>query len=59
MGATMTEHECPDCGGEIEAEIVGNYKDRVCQKCGFILGSQDIIENQEVAEYEDEYEVME
>ncbi len=55
----MTEYECPDCGGEIEAEIVGNYKDRVCQNCGFILGSEDVVENQEVAEYEDEYEVME
>lgn len=49
--------ECP-CGGEVEVENVGEYKDRVCQNCGLILHSEKVVEDQEVQENE-EYEVME
>lgn len=55
----MTEQEdCYQCGGEVEAEAVGDFKDWVCQDCGIILGTDMLMEEQE--EYIDEdVEVME
>lgn len=55
----MTEYEeCYDCGGRVEPEVVGIYKDWVCQDCGIIIDSDEVIEEQE--EYiEEDVEVME
>jgi tRNA(Ile2) C34 agmatinyltransferase TiaS len=49
---------CYQCGGEVEVEVVGQYRDWVCQQCGIVVNSEKIIEDQE--EYtEEEGEVME
>ena len=55
----MTEYEeCYDCGGRVEPEVVGIYKDWVCQDCGIIIDSDEVVEEQE--EYiEEDVEVME
>lgn len=57
----MTETEnnvCYDCGGEVETEVVGNYKDWVCQVCGVIIDTDMVVEEQ--GEYvEEDIEVME
>lgn len=50
--------ECPDCSGRVEVETVGDFKDRVCQVCGLIVGGGLLVEEQE--EYtEEDIEVME
>ena len=55
----MTEYEeCYDCGGDVEVEVVGQYKDLVCQDCGLIVDSNEIVEEQQKY-IEDDLEVME
>ena len=55
----MTEYEeCYDCGGRVEPEVVGQYKDLVCQDCGLIVDSNEIVEEQQKY-IEDDLEVME
>lgn len=55
----MNEYEeCYECGGEIEPEVVGDFKDWVCQECGLIIGGGLLVEEQEEFVGED-VEVME
>ena len=55
---TETKINCYDCGGEVEPETVGDFRDWVCQECGIIIGSDEVVEEQE--EYvEEDVEVME
>jgi len=55
----MNEYdECYECGGVIEPEVVGDFKDWVCQDCGIIIDSDEVVEEQQ--EYiDDDVEVME
>jgi len=55
----MSEQDnCYDCGGDVEVEVVGNFKDWVCQDCGIIIDSGEVVEEQQ--EYiDDDVEVME
>lgn len=56
----MSEEKCYQCGGEVDVEIVGRYRDLVCQQCGIIVDSEKIVEDQEQSMIEEEeYEVME
>lgn len=55
----MTKYEeCYLCSGEVEPEVVAGHKEWVCQECGNIIDSEEVIEEQE--EYvDDDVEVME
>lgn len=48
--------ECPDCGGETEMELVGQHLDEVCQQCGLILESEEVVEQGEPESPEGEVE---
>lgn len=55
----MTEEKCYQCGGEVDVEIVGKYRDLVCQQCGIIVDSERVVEDQEEYSEEEDYDVME
>ena len=58
QNSNSAKQRCYDCGGEVEAEVVGDFKDWVCQDCGIIVGGGLLVEEQE--EYvEEDVEVME
>lgn len=55
----MTEiDECEDCGGDVNTEIVGRFRDYVCQDCGLVVDSEELVEEQE-AMVDGDYDVME
>lgn len=51
--------ECYLCSGEVDSEVVAGYKEWVCQECGNIVDSNEIIEEQEHYEEDNDVEVME
>jgi transcription initiation factor TFIIIB Brf1 subunit/transcription initiation factor TFIIB len=54
---TMTDETCPECGSdEVEPEILGSYRDFLCQKCGLLLDAEEIAEHEENTEAEGEVE---
>lgn len=56
----MTEEECYECGGNVESEVTGDFKDHVCQDCGIILDTDTVVEEQqEYTDKGDDVEVME
>lgn len=56
----MSEEYCYECGGELEVEVVGIYRDIVCQDCGIVVDSEKVVENQESSDAIDgDHEVME
>lgn len=57
----MTEERCYQCGGELEVEIAGDFRDLVCQQCGIIVDSEEevAVEDQEAVTNEGEYEIVE
>ena len=58
LGRMNEYEECYECGGDIEAEVVSDFKDRVCQDCGIIIDPDEVVEEQQ--EYvEEDIEVME
>lgn len=56
---TQDKDNCYDCGGDVEVETVGNFRDWVCQDCGIIIDSEKVVEDQQTASTEDDFEVME
>lgn len=55
----MSEEYCYECGGELEVEVVGIYRDIVCQNCGIVVDSEEVVEDEEAVEdVGDEYDVM-
>lgn len=54
----MSNEKCYQCGGEVEVEIVGEFRDLVCQQCGIIVDSEKtVVENQDEYATEDEEDV--
>ena len=45
---------CPDCGGDVEPEVIGNFRDWICQSCGLVVGGGEVIEHVEAPEPEGE-----
>lgn len=44
----MSEIEkCPDCGGDVEVENVGKYREKVCQICGLVVESKNTVIEEE------------
>jgi DNA-directed RNA polymerase subunit RPC12/RpoP len=35
--------ECSDCGGDVEPEVEGNFRDWRCQECGRIVGGGELV----------------
>jgi len=52
------QDDCYHCGGDVEVEVVGDFKDSVCQDCGIMIDSDEVVEEQEEYINED-VEVME
>jgi len=54
----MTEKDpCYRCGGEVQIEVVGDFRDWVCQNCGIVVDSDEVVEDQQYVD-EGDYEVM-
>jgi len=55
----MTDNTCPECGsGEVEAEVLGSYRDFLCQECGLLLDAEKVAEHEESTEAEGEVEEL-
>jgi transposase len=42
---TETSSDCFECGGKVEPEVVGNFRDWVCQDCGIIVAGGELVAN--------------
>jgi len=55
----MTDNTCPECGsGEVEAEVLGSYRDFLCQECGLLLDAEKVAEHEESTQTEGEVEEL-
>lgn len=56
----MSDEKCYRCGGEVEVETVGEYQDLVCQDCGIVMGSEEMVVEDQAEFIEDgDIEIME
>lgn len=35
--------DCFECGGNVEPETEGHFRDWVCQECGIIVGGGELV----------------
>lgn len=49
---------CPECGGDVDTEVVNDDNRWVCQDCGFVVDKRGIAEEQQDKGIPDDAEVM-
>ena len=45
----MNDYDCSECGGDVEAEVNGNFRDWRCQSCGAIVAGGELVSEDEHA----------
>lgn len=35
--------DCPECGGDVQPGVTGNFRDWICQDCGRVVGGGQLV----------------